>query len=101
MRVDAGASQGREERSPLPSRRSWEDRRDMDLMTQTAQPSPQHLYHALETAEFGGRDDVQDHHVRDPTGLVSNRLQPALARRPAPSTDTTAAAKPHPWLTLA
>jgi len=32
------------------------------LMTQVSQPSPQHLYHALQAAEFGGRDDVQDHH---------------------------------------
>src|SRR5258705_59082 len=45
MRIDPGAAQGSEER--VPGRRSGEDRRDVHLMTQAPQPSPQHLYHAL------------------------------------------------------
>src|SRR5258708_3533404 len=107
MRIDPGAAQGGEER--VPGRRSGEDRRDVHLMTQAPQPSPQHLYHALEAAEFGGRDDVDDHHV--PLDTVSSvtvaapRPSPWRGGRGAvrvrvPSRMTTAAARPGWWVRL-
>jgi hypothetical protein len=51
----------------------------VDVVVPAAQPAGEPLNHALETADRGGRDHVQDHHALPPKSLP---IHAELAARP-------------------
>ena len=62
MGGDAALSQWCQERVPL--REAVQHGRDVHVVARAMEPLRQRLRHALQTAEFGWRDDLQDDHGR-------------------------------------